>query len=171
MDEIFKDIPGYDGRYQISNKGSVVSHTLPIWLPHLKKKQIRKNRNNKLYVTLTREGVGHSNKRLISALVLESFGCPKPNRVHIPYYKDGNSHNCELSNLYWALQPMPWSNPNYKPAKSGGNFKLTNEQVKEIRTLLSKGEKQRAIAKMFNVHESTISYIKNGKRRPPNSQS
>lgn len=120
LDEIFKDIPGFDGKYQVSNKGCVVSHTLPIWIPHFKKKQIRKSRKNKLIVTLHKNPREAPKKRLISALVLETFGFPRPNKIHIPIHKDNDTANCCLDNLYWGMQKMPWGEKNKK-----GNCSIT----------------------------------------------
>jgi hypothetical protein len=49
------------------------------------------------------------------------------------------------------------------PFKLLPNSKLTKEEVLKIRKLIKEGKKQVDIAKMFNVHRSTILYIK--KRR------
>lgn len=43
--------------------------------------------------------------------------------------------------------------------------KLTNKQIKKIKELFNKGEKVRAIAKIFKVNPSTISYWINDERR------
>jgi predicted XRE-type DNA-binding protein len=47
--------------------------------------------------------------------------------------------------------------------KSNKRSKLTTEQVEEIRNRINSGEKQSALAVEFNVHQSTISEIKNKK--------
>lgn len=44
-----------------------------------------------------------------------------------------------------------------------GNSKLTKEEVVEIRTLISHGEKQKSIAKKYNVCRETVQNIKYGK--------
>lgn len=46
-----------------------------------------------------------------------------------------------------------------------GDFKLTKEQIGYIRDRLSFGEKQKDLAKEYGVDQSTISLIKNNKRR------
>lgn len=109
-EEIFKDIPDFDGKYQISNWGSVVSHVTEYRTPHFKKRQTRKGRGNKLYVSLHKRPGESSKKRLVSALVLETFGFPRPNKIYQPKHRNGNLHNCKLENLYWGRQKMPWEN-------------------------------------------------------------
>lgn len=49
-----------------------------------------------------------------------------------------------------------------KGIKNGGGNKLSNEQVKEIKTMLQNGDKQKDIAKKFDVSKSMVCLIANG---------
>lgn len=48
--------------------------------------------------------------------------------------------------------------------ESNSNSKLTAEQVSEIKRLLQEGNKGSELAKLFNISQGTIHYIKTGKR-------
>lgn len=63
--------------------------------------------------------------------------------------------------VFWGL-PTDRSTRAVKGSKNG-NSKLTEEQVREIRTLLSQNLSCVKIARKFNVGKTTIGFIKQGK--------
>lgn len=90
--EEWRDIPGYEGLYQVSNQGRVKS------LMHKKVLSPFENNRGYLSVSLLRGG-----KRLVHRLVAEVFipnHKSKPNVNH----KDGNPKNNTASNLEWCTQ-------------------------------------------------------------------
>lgn len=97
MTEVFKDINGYEGLYQVSNLGNVKS------LNYLRtgKERILKpgERRGYLYVTLCKD-IKHKNYD-IQRLVADAF---IPNPLHLPCinHKDENKHNNFIENLEWC---------------------------------------------------------------------
>ena len=98
MPEIWKDIVGYEGLYQVSNLGNVKSL-------HYRNKKIhhilspRKHHTGYLMVSLT------SNRKAkcfnVHRLVAIAF-IPNPNDLPCVNHKDGNKHNNNVSNLEWV---------------------------------------------------------------------
>jgi len=73
--------------------------------------------------------------------------------------------NISKSAIYSAAMGKNWQHvdePVFKPRKM---VKLTEENVREIRSLLSENVSQSEIARRFNIHPSTVSDIKRNKRR------
>lgn len=167
--EIWKDIVGYAGRYQISNRGQVRS--LSMLLRHnyggLQRRDgkiiaIQRNiRNNYNYVCLC---MNDQEKLLrVARLVLQSFVGPCPENMQACHC-DGNRNNDDLSNLRWDTP----KNNQADRVKHGTDFrgikhpmvKLTEEEVKTIRSLYQDGVySQRQLAKIFSVTQPMISCI------------
>lgn len=95
MDEIYKDIKGYEGKYQVSNLGNV--------------KSLHYNNTNKekvLKTTLHKDGylfvsLGHDKTKSIHRLVAETF-IPNPDNMPIVNHKDENKQNNSVDNLEWC---------------------------------------------------------------------
>lgn len=97
MKEIWKDIPGYEGHYQVSNLGRVKSNTHS----NHKKTKILKNipRNGYLSVILCNE---KSKKNVfVHRLVAQCF-VPNPENKPIVNHIDGNKSNSCADNLEWC---------------------------------------------------------------------
>lgn len=123
-EEIWKDIKGFEGLYQVSTLGRVqrlqrdlvqkhysggLSHY------HFKEKIIKplKNTNRYLYINLTK---GRKNyKKNIHRLVAEAF-IDNPNNYKYINHKDSNTQNNCVDNLEWCTQSY-----NIKYAYDNGN--------------------------------------------------
>ena len=92
MEEIWKDIEGYEGLYQISNMGRVKA---------LKKGIIRKPRLGRgyLYLNLCKNGMKKTFK--IHRLVAKAF-IPNPQNLKCVNHKDENKLNNVVYNLEWC---------------------------------------------------------------------
>lgn len=100
MAEIWKDIKGYEGKYQISNTGFVKS----LNFNHTGKEKILKNKVNRrgyCYVTIYQNG--KQNYPGIHRLVAETF-IPNPNQLEQVNHIDGNKENNNIENLEWCTQ-------------------------------------------------------------------
>ena len=96
MQEIWRDIKGYEGLYQVSSWGNVRNSQGRI---------MYQEPNYKGYprVRLIKSGV-KKNKR-VNRLVAEAF-IPNPYGLPQVNHKDGNKRNNSFSNLEWITQEM-----------------------------------------------------------------
>ena len=104
MNEIWKDIKGYEGQYQVSNMGRVKSLPRKVQFGHTYRTTPEKvlkycnNGNGYQYVSL---GGGVENRRYVHRLVAEAF-IPNPYNLPEVNHKDCNPTNCIESNLEWC---------------------------------------------------------------------
>ena len=141
--EIWKDIEGYDGAYQISNYGNVKSVERKAYNPAVLgsgeyrtvPELIRKHNIMKGYhcITLIKDGVKKSYR--IAKLVMQAFGTPQPSDNHQISYIDGNKDNLFIDNLKWVLPSeammLAISNGRIKP-HSEERRKKTSEQFRKL---------------------------------------
>ena len=96
--------------------------------------------------------------RCVHELVLLTFIGPPPPK-HEARHKNGVPGDNRLLNLQWATRGD--NGRDKKWHKGAGNYKLTPEDVRAIKCLLSDGKlKNNKIADMFNVSDALISDIK-----------
>lgn len=167
--EIWKDIPGYEGYYQVSNCGRVKS------LDRVKCDGIRmKGRIKKTHyddcgyelIQLRKDG---SYKHLsIHRLVASAF-IPNPDNLPQVNHKDEVRNHNTVDNLEWCTVEY---NQNYGHRKKRASInstgvnnsraKLTEKDVLEIRKTYIPGDKKyckRALARKYNVSYETITAI------------
>jgi hypothetical protein len=156
MEEIWRQIKGYEGIYDISSSGRVRSYLNWKWGPVETPQRILKNFSTihgYMVVILNKRGVKKT--VTIHSMVLNAFLCQRPIGM-VSCHKDNNKKNNNVENLCWDT---PQSNSmNYRSQ----NHKLTEDDVKSIRGLRKNGETLRSIAGMYNVHSSQIWKISKG---------
>jgi hypothetical protein len=150
--EIFKDILGYDGLYQVSNFGNVKSLS-------------RKQSTTERVLKGEKDSRGYVRVRFSRENKTKKFRKPycKDQVNHI----DGNPSNNDVNNLEWCTQ-----SENMRHAfkiglqslcgENNTHSKLTNENVSDIRKLLKQGIYHKDIAKQFNVSRRCITDINVG---------
>lgn len=165
-DEIWKDIPGYEGRYQASNLGQIRSLDRCVRCgtggkgTRLVSGQVLRPAGQQSDPHL-RVVLGHkAHGTLVHVLVAATFLGPRPDGCDVRHL-DGDPLNNRVDNLAYGTRTenildvyrlgRPWR-------------KLTAEDVLTIRRRLSAGEKGRTIAKDYGVGEACISAIKTGRR-------
>ena len=108
MKEIWKDIVGYEGLYQVSNLGRIrsldryVNSAIKNSNKVIKKGKILKpnpNWNNYLQVHLSKNGKGKMS--VVHRLVAQTF-IPNPNNLPQVNHIDGNKFNNSIENLEWC---------------------------------------------------------------------
>lgn len=167
MKEVWKDVPNWEGMYQVSDLGRVRSldrednrgykrrgHLLqPGWRP-----------TGYGIVSLYFEGV--PTQRYVHALVLETFigDCPPGKQV---CHTDGDAANNRLSNLrYGTPKENCHDRVGHGTMICGEQHycaRLLPEQVHAIRRLVKQGRSFASIAKDFSVATSTVGGIISGK--------
>lgn len=102
MLEIWKDIQGYEGLYQISNLGNVKSLKGPSGKPREKLRVLSNIKRAYKQVGLYRKGDKPKNK-YVHRLVAEAF-LPNPENKPMVNHKDSNPSNNCVENLEWCTQ-------------------------------------------------------------------
>lgn len=147
--EVWKDIKGYYGIYEVSNFGNVKSlHSRNFGMI------LNKINDNYLYVNLF-----YKKKRLkigIHRLVAIAF-IPNPENKPQVNHIDGDKLNNNVSNLEWSTSKENIIHSYKNNLQIKGNHKLTKEQVVEIRKI--NGSNFTEISKKYNVTRHTISNI------------
>lgn len=100
MQEIWKDVPNYNGKYRVSNLGNVISVNYlntgkdhPLSLKH--------HHTGYLMVRLCSGDRKHQKNRTVHSLVAESF-IPNPDNKRCINHIDGNKTNNRADNLEWV---------------------------------------------------------------------
>lgn len=157
--EIWRDITGYEGRYQISSFGRIKS----FWRGAERILKAEISRNGYLRVDLRSHG---SHKHFcVHRLVANAF-VDNPNLKPQINHRDGNKLNNQASNLEWVTATENIRHAIEEGLRPSGencfNARLTAEQVVFIRDEC-KNLTQKQVAAMFNVNPATINEIRLGK--------
>lgn len=163
-DEEWRDIPGYEGIYQVSDLGRVKRIT--------KHRRYAANRllkpiaHNMGYVEVILCCGTEQKRYYIHRLILATFigECPSGMQVN---HKNGIKTDNRLENLEYVTRSQNIKHSydvlkRQRPiGESAINARLTESQVREIRRLLKLGARPVDLAKQFDVHKNTIHSIKN----------
>lgn len=164
MEEIWKDIKGYEGYYQVSNLGNVRSLDRKIGSRILKGRGVKAVTDKDGYLMAHLSRNGKATYFRIHRLVAISFIQNKENLKEINH-KDENKTNNRVDNLEWCTTRYNINhgsrNAKVSLALSGERsrtHKLSEAHVREIRE--AKGKLTRKeLAKRYSVSESQIGRI------------
>ncbi len=168
--EIWKDIPDYEGLYQISNWGQILS--LIKWRKTYKR-ILRPSTGKYGYLIVHLFKNRQSKKFFVHRLVLGTFVGPCPDGMEC-CHKDGNAKNNHINNLEWNTHKENVKHQilhktlkipiGYQVGSRQWNSKLNELQARIIKYLLKTNYlTQNEIAKIFNVSKDTIYLIKKEK--------
>lgn len=147
MEEIWKDIEGYEGLYQVSNIGRVKSVRKNIIL----KSQIASNGYERVVLSVNNISKDYSVHRLVATAFISN-----PNNYPIVNHKDENRTNNCVGNLEWCTQKY---NVNY----GTGNKRRARSQSKKVLqfkpdgTFVKEWESIREIERMTGYSSGYIS--------------
>lgn len=165
MDEIWRDIPGYEGRYQVSNLGRVKSLGHVISRRNLLTGGMSRVMVPDVIVKPQPQPSGHLDVKIghkparhfrVHRLVALAFLGPCPSGMEV-CHNDSDPANNRVDNLRYDTR----SGNRLDMVRQGneGRQILRVEQVAIIRERLAEGESCRALAAEYGVHPSTISKI------------
>lgn len=142
-EEIWKDIPGYEGEYQISDAGKVKR------LPRI---LAGSNKDGYLYVRL------HGKRYGVHQLVLRTFVGPCPDGMVI-CHNNSDPRDNRLENLRYDTQ----SGNAIDRVEIGRNSgqRLSVDDVRNIRKRFANGESDAEIASSYGVSRHCINRIRN----------
>lgn len=143
--EIWRDIKGYEGLYQVSNEGMVKS------LRNNKILSLFANHKGYLQVYLTKNG--EKKGFLVHRLVAKTF-IPNPQNLPQVNHKDEDKTNNKVENLEWCTNDY---NINYSQSKKVYQYTLNNVLVKIWNSTMELGRNGFA--------QSCISLCCNGKKQ------
>jgi hypothetical protein len=174
--EVWKDVVGFEGLYQVSDFGRVKSlcRTTPykddlIHKRIISEKILKMKLMNTFYIEVMLSMNGQRNYKRVHRLVAESFIQNQENKDQINH-KDGNKQNNNLSNIEWCTQSenqlhkYRYLGYTGQRGEKSVNSKLSSKQVLEIRD--KKGEYSCSqLGKLYNVSPAEICLIQNKKVR------
>lgn len=161
MKEMWKDIKGYNGDYQVSNAGRVRSNKYGYW------KILKQYKCGKGYIGIDLCKNGQYGKFLMHRLVASHL-IPNPLSLPEVNHKDGDKFNNNKANLNWTD-----GKGNMKHAREvlgfnmngerSPNSKLSEAEVKEIISLYNLREiSVTEIARKYNICNSHVWALSKG---------
>ena len=126
MEEIWKDIPGYEGKYQVSNLGRIRSLDRIDDENHFRKGQIMKTKLLRGYVRVPLRDGKKQKDYQVHRLVALAF-IPNPDNLPQVNHKDQDPGNNNVDNLEWcdAKYNINYGDRNEKVSKALSGRKNT----------------------------------------------
>ena len=175
MEEIWKDIAGYEGLYQVSNLGKVRSvqrsivyngkgkgsgtHTYPSI-------ELKQGLNSVGYYPVSLSVNNHRKRYMVHRLVATAF-CQHPIGKDYVNHIDGNYLNNKADNLEWLscvenVRHAIVNNIHKIYGEDSHRAKFSNEQARIIRKIRNKGISTKDLTILLGVHKSCINRIYKG---------
>lgn len=173
IQEIWLSIPGHVGMYEVSNLGEIRSLNRVVigkgGSTYIRcGKVLKKILNSNGYYVIGLCINGKSKMCKVHRLVAQVF-LPNLNDHPQVNHIDGNKTNNIVSNLEWCTNAENTQHAYNSGLKFGsvgsknGNSKLNEIDVETINIRLANGESARSLAKIYGVHHSLLSLIKQRK--------
>lgn len=159
MTEIWKDIPGYEGRYQASTNGQIRSLDTHVWsgggYRSVKGRILKLSIEGSGYLNVN---LGIDNPQRIHILILSTFKGPRPKEFD-GMHLDGDASNNFEGNLEWGTKSK-----NSQMIIHHGGRRFTVEDILFIRDhAYDYCGIQTDFAKLYNVTANAIRHIAIGK--------
>jgi NUMOD4 motif/HNH endonuclease len=153
MSEEWRDVKGYEGRYQVSNQGRVLNlQTGNILKPWANKYGYRQ-------ITIWKDGKPQS--LYVADWVAQEWLDPQPEGKELNH-KNHDRNDNSAANLEWVTHQENITH-NRLSGRKIARQKLTEDDVRRVRFANEQGLTQSHIAKWFGVHQCTISDILTGR--------
>ncbi len=168
MKEIFKDVIGFEGRYEVSNTG-LVRGVSSRWGKRESPIYLRQLDNGHGYFEVRLFENGKAWRKTVHRLVAEAF-IPNLKNKELVNHIDGNKWYNNLENLEWATRKENAQHA-IKMGLSGAkgetnhNAKLSDMDVRNLRHLNNIGVSQVKLADFFGINKMHVNRIVNNKVR------
>lgn len=152
MDERWRDIPGFDGHYQVSDCGRVKS------LKFGKERIMKGGHIGRGYPSVLLTKNGQPSTHYIHRLVAKAFLPTDDERPHVNHI-DGDRENNHVTNLEWCTHTENIAHARDVLGVMGGNLgyrKLSESEREQIAELRRRKISPRVIADLFGVAQATI---------------
>lgn len=164
--EIWKDVVGYEGLYQVSNYGRVKSLNYSNQYKSFVRNRILKlSTNHKGYVCVS---IGYKPRRTctVHRLVAQAF-IPNPNKLPQVNHKDGNKQNNVVSNLEWCDNDFNMNHAKINGLLNGRTNKLKKqiEQYSLNDEFISKWASAKDVYQTLKISSSHIRECCRGERK------
>ena len=160
---IWKDIKGYEGKYQISNKGRVRSLD---YKGTKKKKLLKASTNKEGYIKIRLYKNGKGKTYSVHRLVAEAF-IPNPNNYPVVNHIDENKSNNRVENLEWCTHK--YNNTYGTKIKRQSNSMIGNKnpQATKVRCITTNEifNTIKEASEKYNINRSNIGQCCENKRK------
>jgi len=165
--EIWKDIPGYEKIYQVSNLARVRSFAIP----HLQKpkgprilSQATNRKTGHKWVSLFKNGKAY--RPGVHRVMMMAFK-PQSDMSLLVCHLNGVSDDNRLDNLMWGTHSIN----NHHTLEHGTRMrgskhhkaKINEQDALDIKKMIAAGTKNRDIANQYPISENMVSKIRHGK--------
>lgn len=158
MEELWKPISNYEN-YEVSNYGRVIN------VKNGKQKVLKSQLIKSGYEIVGLSVNSKSISKTVHRLVADAFIINKDNKPQVNHINGIKTDN-RVENLEWnTISENTKHAFNVLGIVTNGikSRKIPIDKVNDIKKLYSLGHTQKEIAKMYEVHQSTISYLINNK--------
>lgn len=169
-EEVFKPVPGYEGLYEVSTHGRVISVGRQItrqgkgdYWQGPKLLTPASDRNGYKMVSLCKQGC---RKFMVNRLVALAHIGPPPSDKHQSHHLDNDNANNHVSNLVW-VSPLEnshakWQHGTMVRGEQINTAKLTESSIPEIYRDLNAGMTVRAVAEKYSISRRSLYFILQG---------
>jgi hypothetical protein len=150
MREILLDVKNYEGLYVVSNFGKVYSVARNAMM------KLEKIKGGYERVTLCKNG--KTQRFLVHRLVANHF-IPNPNNKPCVHHKDHTPNNNSSKNLEWVTYFENEEHNSKDGTRVLDGYKLTHDDVRELRRLKDAGVKNSVLAEKYGINERNVRRI------------
>lgn len=177
MEEIWKDVVGYEGYYKVSSLGRIqtverivnapLGRVSRVVSPIIRKQQLSRGG----YRQLTLSDADGQRTETVHRLVAAAFLPTQEGKEQVNHI-DGNKDNNAVSNLEWCNAYENTVHAFELGLRQGRGFRMdasreyNYEETREhILSMVNSGMTQRKVSEVLGIHRDTVSNYVNGKRR------